>query len=175
MTDAELRMARRLATKRNPSAQNIDSLIEIVPRLVEEIEQTRSELAECRHQQNQAGKISDVGDKMLGLATMAATAAAAERDTLTASLATARATIAELEGEVGRLSIRAATLRRMYGVSETQHEADCDQYDHAIETRAAEQIAAWLETTHRLGSTGNVYATNLAHDIRVGLWRKESK
>ena len=46
LTDADLRMARRLATKRDPSAQNINSVLAIVPALVEEIEVLRKEHAE---------------------------------------------------------------------------------------------------------------------------------
>ena len=43
MNDAELRQARRLAQKRDKSAQNINTLIDLVPSLVEEIERMRAD------------------------------------------------------------------------------------------------------------------------------------
>ena len=41
-TDAELRMVRRLVTKKSMSVQNIDSVLALVPAMVEEIERRRA-------------------------------------------------------------------------------------------------------------------------------------
>ena len=75
-------------------------------------------------------------------------------------------------------------LRAAYGVSETQQEADRDQFMASVESATAEQIAAWIEQraeaigTGRDELTGSEAARELAlcgavEQIRAGAWRKE--
>lgn len=101
---------------------------------------------------------------------------ATERDTLRAQLATA---IDERDHARGARDFQLQCALKMQAEKDAAraelHALMAKTIAHpmavVVETETAEQIAAWLETTHRLGSTGNVYARGLAHDIRSGAWR----